>query len=104
MATPTQKWVLGLVIMATVALLAVIAGVARQPAPPPTVETPKPACRSTADCPPGNACVAPGRCSQTCTSERDCPPGRTCAELRAMQAGADGVPTTVMTCVIATPN
>lgn len=103
MATPKQKWMIGLAAIAAVAAVAVATNVGTKPAPVPVVESVKAACRSTADCPTGSECVAPGRCSQACKSDSDCPAGRKCAELRAMQADADGTATTVTTCVVATP-
>lgn len=105
MATPKQKWILGFVVVAAVAAIVVISNLRPQsPTPPAAEQTPAPGCQTSADCPPGNECVAPGRCSRSCKSDGDCTDGRKCGELRAMQPGPDGVPTTVKTCVRATAN
>jgi hypothetical protein len=105
MARAKQKWVFGFVVIAALVVVAVITNSGKEPAAPTAGHEPTPpGCRSSADCPAGHECVAPGRCSRSCKSDSDCTAGRKCGELRAMQPGPDGVPVTVMTCVRATPN
>jgi hypothetical protein len=104
MATSKQKWLLGFGVVAVIALVAVITNLRTPPATPATAnENPPPGCQTNADCPPENACVVPGRCSRSCKTDSDCTAGRRCGELRAMQPGPGGAPTTVTTCVRATP-
>jgi Cys-rich repeat protein len=104
MANPKPKWLVALIaIVAMLAIAAIVASNRSEDEQAPSLPPLAPGeCRSNADCPPGNQCVAPGKCSQACKTAADCPAGRTCAELKAQAPERDGA-NTVTTCVLAAP-